>query len=160
MLSSNGRASNRLVVGRGTDAGSGGRMPHRRSWRGCEYARPLARRAGPGGRAHSAPGSLGRTSGSAPAGADVAHQPGQQHEWGCECRWQQRLSCSELRNWRQPSGGYTVSEVDIQLATASGKSTSVKIRENNTSNQPGNLVETLTNPGTLTAQSLNTFLAQ
>ena len=34
MLSSNGRASNRLVVGRGTDAGSGGRMPHSRSWRG------------------------------------------------------------------------------------------------------------------------------
>ena len=34
MFSSNGRASNRLVVGRGTDAGSGGSMPHRRSWRG------------------------------------------------------------------------------------------------------------------------------
>ena len=34
MFSSNGRASSRLVDGRGTDAGSGGRVPHRRSWRG------------------------------------------------------------------------------------------------------------------------------
>ena len=34
MISSNGRASNRLGVGRGTDAGSGGRAPHIRSWRG------------------------------------------------------------------------------------------------------------------------------
>ena len=34
MFSSNGRASNRLVVGRGTDAGSGGSMPHSSFWRG------------------------------------------------------------------------------------------------------------------------------
>ena len=34
MFSSNGRASNRLVIGRGTDAGSNGRTPHSRSWRG------------------------------------------------------------------------------------------------------------------------------
>ena len=34
MFGGNGRASNRLVVGRGTDAGSGDRMPHSRSWRG------------------------------------------------------------------------------------------------------------------------------
>ncbi len=34
MISGNGRASNRLVVGRGTDAGSGGSMPHSRFWRG------------------------------------------------------------------------------------------------------------------------------
>ena len=38
--------------------------------------------------------------------------------------------------------------------------TSVKIRENNADNEPGDLVATLTNPGTLTADSLNTFLAQ
>ena len=34
MFSGNGRAFNRLVVGGGTDTGSGGRMPHSRSWRG------------------------------------------------------------------------------------------------------------------------------
>ena len=56
--------------------------------------------------------------------------------------------------------GYTVSEVDIRLIDeTSGKSTSVKIRKNNADNEPGDLVATLTNPGTLTADSLNTFTA-
>ena len=53
--------------------------------------------------------------------------------------------------------GYTVSEVDIRFGETSGRSTNVKIRENNADNQPGDLVATLTNPGTLTADSLNTF---
>ena len=57
------------------------------------------------------------------------------------------------------TGGYTVSEVDIRLATVSGRSTSVKIRKNNADNEPGDLVASLTNPGTLTADSLNTFTA-
>ena len=49
-------------------------------------------------------------------------------------------------------------QVDIRLRSLnSGSSTSVKIRENNDSNQPGDLVATLTNPTTLTADSLNTF---
>ena len=55
--------------------------------------------------------------------------------------------------------GYTVSEVDIALTHVSGRSTIVKIRENNASNRPGNLVATLTNPASLTADSLNTFTA-
>ena len=55
--------------------------------------------------------------------------------------------------------GYTVSEVDIRFGETSGRSTSVKIRENNAGNQPGDLVATLTNPGTLTSHSLNTFTA-
>ena len=55
--------------------------------------------------------------------------------------------------------GYTVSQVDIRFGFTSGKSTTVKIRKNNADNQPGNLVTTLTNPGTLTADSLNTFTA-
>ena len=59
------------------------------------------------------------------------------------------------------AGGYTVSEVDILLPfnSVSGKSTSVKIRENNASDEPGDLVATLTNPDTFTASSLNTFTA-
>ena len=56
--------------------------------------------------------------------------------------------------------GYTVSEVDIRFAETSGKSTTVKIRKNNADNQPGDLVATLTNPGTLTSDNLNTFTAQ
>ena len=57
-------------------------------------------------------------------------------------------------------GGYTVSEVDIRLGETSARSTSVKIRKNNADNQPGDLVATLNNPGTLTENSLNTFTAQ
>ena len=57
-------------------------------------------------------------------------------------------------------GGYTVSEVDIRFGETSARSTSVKIRKNNADNQPGDLVATLTNPGTLTENSLNTFTAQ
>ena len=58
------------------------------------------------------------------------------------------------------TGGYTVSEVDVHLAIVSGsRSTSVSIRENDGSDEPGDLVATLTNPGTLTPDSLNTFTA-
>ena len=57
------------------------------------------------------------------------------------------------------AGGYTVSEVDIFYRDTSGKSTSVKIRENNSSDEPGDLVATLTNRGTLTDDSPNTFTA-
>ena len=46
------------------------------------------------------------------------------------------------------------------LGDVSGKSTSVKIRENNADNEPGDLVGTLTNPGTLTSDKFNTFTAQ
>ena len=55
--------------------------------------------------------------------------------------------------------GYAVSEVDIWFTQVSGRSTSVKIRQNNTSDEPGGLVATLTNPASLTADSLNTFTA-
>ena len=41
----------------------------------------------------------------------------------------------------------------------SGRSTTVKIRENNADNEPGDLVATLTDPASLTADSLNTFTA-
>ena len=47
------------------------------------------------------------------------------------------------------AGGYTVSQVDIALGAVSGTSTSVKIRENNADNQPGDLVATLTNPASV-----------
>ena len=47
------------------------------------------------------------------------------------------------------SGGYTLSEVEIDLNHSSNQSTSLKIRKNNSSNLPGDLVATLTNPATL-----------
>ena len=57
------------------------------------------------------------------------------------------------------AGGYSVSEVDVVLKTTSGRSTSVKIRENNVDNEPGELVTNLDNPDTLTANIVNTFTA-
>lgn len=55
--------------------------------------------------------------------------------------------------------GYTVSDVRIQLGNATGAQTRVRIRENNTSSRPGELVAELTNPGTLTSNRLNSFTA-
>ena len=55
--------------------------------------------------------------------------------------------------------GYTVSEVDIHLGTAANKSTTVKIREDDGSDEPGALVATPNNPATLTNSGLNTFTA-
>ena len=46
------------------------------------------------------------------------------------------------------------------LGDVSGKSTSVSIKEDNGDNEPGNLVDTLANPGTLTSNVFNTFTAQ
>ena len=55
------------------------------------------------------------------------------------------------------AAGYTISDVQIWLRTPLGsRSTSVKIRENTANNKPGDLVATLTNPGTFT-NGLNTF---
>ena len=55
--------------------------------------------------------------------------------------------------------GYTISDVRIQLGNATGARTRVRIRENNTSSRPGELVAQLTNPGTLTSNRLNRFTA-
>ena len=58
------------------------------------------------------------------------------------------------------AGSYTLSEVDVYLRNVTGRSTSVSIRENNDSDEPGTLVgTTLTNPVSLTADSVNTFTA-
>ena len=58
------------------------------------------------------------------------------------------------------AGGYTVTEIQIHLRTINAnQTTNVKIRDNNSSGQPGNLVATLSNPATLTAGALNTFTA-
>ena len=56
-------------------------------------------------------------------------------------------------------GGYTISEVDLLLEHVSGRNTVVSIKENNSSNRPSTLVATLTNPGTFTYDSINTFTA-
>ena len=58
------------------------------------------------------------------------------------------------------TGGFTISEVEVGLSSASGKSTSVRIREEaNGEPATGDPVAELTNPGTLTSDSLNTFTA-
>ena len=54
-------------------------------------------------------------------------------------------------------GGYTVSDVQIGIAFGGG-ATTVKIREDDASDEPGDLVATFTSPDTLSATS-NTFTA-
>ena len=58
------------------------------------------------------------------------------------------------------TGGYTVSDVSIRLGTIiSSDSTSLSIRENGSDNNPGDLVQTLTNPASFTPDALNVFTA-
>ena len=67
----------------------------------------------------------------------------------------------QARNFKTGANadGYTISDVRIQLGNATGAQTRVRIRENNTSSRPGELVAQLTNPGTLTSNRLNRFTA-
>ena len=55
------------------------------------------------------------------------------------------------------AAGYLVTEVRPLLNNTAGLSTSVRIRENSASDEPGNLVATLTHSGSLTAGGFNTF---
>ena len=96
MISGNGRASNRLVVGRGTDAGSGGSTPHSRFWRGVSRRVQLVRRTGPGG---GAAGNPGRASGAAPASADHDGHARLQPFWGEFGGEQLRVECSKFYDW-------------------------------------------------------------
>ena len=54
--------------------------------------------------------------------------------------------------------GATITEVRLWLVTVDGRSTRVTIRENNASNEPGDLVATLMNPA-FSADAWNTFYA-
>ena len=56
------------------------------------------------------------------------------------------------------AGGYAVSAVQIRLKSVSGKTTVVRIREDN-NGEPGDLVATLTNPASLSSNDINTFTA-
>ena len=71
-----------------------------------------------------------------------------------------RIQAQKFMTGTNPAG-YQVSEVDIRFKTVgAGETTVVTIRENNSSDRPGDLVgTTLTNPASLTADSLNTFTA-
>ena len=55
------------------------------------------------------------------------------------------------------TAGYTLTSIEVRLTSVTGTTTSVTVRENNSSNEPGDLVATLTNPVSLSADSLNTF---
>ena len=56
------------------------------------------------------------------------------------------------------AGGYTISAVQIRLKSVSGKTTVVRIREDD-NGKPGDLVATLTNPASLSSYEINTFTA-
>ena len=54
--------------------------------------------------------------------------------------------------------GYTVTEIDIRVSTASSRSTLLRVREDD-GGEPGTLVATFMNPASPTSNSLNTFTA-
>ena len=54
--------------------------------------------------------------------------------------------------------GYTVTEIDIRVSTASSRSTLLRVREDD-GGEPGTLVATFMNPASPANQSLNTFTA-
>ena len=53
--------------------------------------------------------------------------------------------------------GYSISTVEINLGSAAGRNIGVLLKEDNGSDRPGNLLETLTNPSPLVTNSVNTF---
>ena len=118
MISGNGRASNRLVVGRGTDAGSGGRIPHSRSWRGVSRRVRLFAGTGPGG---GAAGDPGRASGAAPAGANNHGRRSSSNTSGGNARTGEqtfpKLHAQQvLRLDSDPSGYSHITQVGIRLS--------------------------------------------
>ena len=155
MISGNGGASNRLVVGRGTDAGSGGSMPHRSFWRGVSrrvqlfaglglavallatlvtlLAPPLQAQTATVNLVHNQTNSGNNSPDQAPVSA------------------QRFTTGSDL--------GYTITEVRIRLANTgvTGRDITVRLKENNSSNEPGQLLATLTNPTTLAPNAYNIF---
>ena len=154
MISSNGRASNRLGVGRGTDAGSGGRAPHIRSWRGV--SRRVRLFAG-----------LGLAALLLAAVASLLALPTQAQTSTVTFVSNTTLNIaigfnSSIKNaqaFTTGSSPVVISEVGIYVSVGTGKTTTVKIRENNSSDKPGDLVDTLTNPLTFTDDAVNTFTA-
>ena len=153
MISGNGGASNRLVVGRGTDAGSKGSMPHSRFWRGVSrrvrlfaglglavalLATLAALQALPLQAQTTTVTLVDNTSGGNVGGSSS------------------KFHAQSFTTGSDPSG-YSISTVGIRLATAAGRNIAVLLKEDNGSDRPGNLLETLTNPAPLVSNSINTF---
>ena len=141
MTSGNGRASNRLVVGRGTEAGSGGSMPHRRFWRGVSRrvrlfaglglaVALLALLATPPLQAQSTTVTLVSNIDHGSAGGGGGEYA-QSFQTGSDAE------------------DYTISEVRVLVKGFSGSGNYVRINEND-NDRPGDLVAELTNPGTIT----------
>ena len=153
MISGNGGASNRLVVGRGTDAGSKGSMPHSRFWRGV--SRRVRLFAGLGLAvallatlvALLAPPLQAQTT----TVTLVANLSG-----GSATANSSNFHAQSFTTGSDPSG-YSISTVQIDLGTAAGRNVGVLLKEDNGSDEPGDLLETLTNPSPLVTNSVNTF---
>ncbi len=126
MISGNGRASNRLVVGRGTDAGSGGSMPHRRSWRGV--SRRVRLLAGLGLAvallatlvALLAPSLQAQT-----ATVTLVHNTAA----GTNPQFQSEINAQSFTTG-PAAAGYSISTVTLRLATAAGRNMVVRLNPN------------------------------
>ena len=153
MFSGNGRAFNRLVVGRGTEAGSGGSMPHSRFWRGVSMrVRLLA--------------GLGLAALLLAVVAALPLRAQTPTEVTLVSNLHTGASNDDNSRIRQPfrtgagSSDHTILAVLLTLGNAGGgRAIRVELRENGTNTNPGTLVATLSNPTTLASNSVNRFTA-
>ncbi len=158
MFSSKDRASNRLVVGRGTEAGSGGSMPHSHFWRGVSMrvrvfaglglavallVTLVALQALPLQAQTTTPVTL------------ISSDPSGTLQSLAGARYAVNFVTGG------DADDYTVTDIRMYLDSAGGTNSdaTVRIREDS-GGQPGDLVgEPFTRPSSLTGTGLNTFTA-
>ena len=154
MISGNGGASNRLVVGRGTDAGSGGSMPHRSFWRGV--SRRVRLFAGLGLAVALLATLVALQALPLQAQTTTVTLVANLTGGTALTTISSNIHAQSFTTGSDPSG-YSISTVRINLGTAAGRNIAVLLKEDNGSDRPGNLLETLTNPSPLVTNSVNTF---
>ena len=198
MFSSKDRAFNRLVVGSGTDAGSGGSMPHRRSWRGVSrrvsflaglglavallatlvalLAPPLQAQTATvtlvsnikklSQKSRLPPREKVRMRGIVSVTlTSILSHTGRGGQGRCfeivskasHTGSNSRTILVQSFTTGPDAAGYGISAVRIHLSDAAGRDIAVRLKEDNGSDRPGNLLETLTDPSPLVSYSVNTF---
>ena len=163
MLNSNGSASNRLLVGRGTDAGSNGRIPNNRSPRGVSMRVRLLVALSLAAALLVAAYALIATS---PLQAQTTPQTttttlvSNIDVSGYHCENGFKISGVSAQSFTTgpDTDGYPILEVRLFLWDGGGRSTNIMIKEDD-NGEPGTLVAALTNPDSFTNRSLNTFTA-
>ena len=159
MFSGNGRASNRLVVGRGTDAGNGGSMQHSHFWRGVSRRVQLFAGLGLAVALLATLVTLQalplQAQSTTPVTLISSDPSGDVFGFAGAVAYGVKLQTGP------DAGDYTISAILLPLAADSGVNSdaTVRIREDS-GGQPGDLVGApFDPPSTLTTTGLNAFTA-